>query len=162
MHVSRTFGDDPDHVGKELHLLPLDGAEPGVVFRFDVGADSDGEVFEALGAIHGGWTEAPRFAVYGDWEVDREGDPTGFEASRLELSGLRRTHIDTFHTDYLLKRLSRPGSYTVLGLYGDEEGLRLCREHPAIRDWARNKAPAQWRAQDTSGVRLFRIAEARL
>jgi len=129
-----------------------------VVYAFEVGRDSDGEVFEVVDITRGPWSGPPRFGIAADWVVAPDGDPAAFVASRRALFALRVAHIPSFHTDYLLSRIDDPGRYTVLGLYGDEQGLELARGHPSIRRWAEANSPAQCGARDVSGVHLFRIA----
>ena len=73
---------------------------------------------------------------------------------------LRVGAIETFSVDYLLRRLDDANRLTVLGLYGNREGLDLARGHPEIVAWAKANPAAGWGATDESGMKLFRIASS--
>ena len=146
-----------------LLLRPLDGDGPRV--RFDLVDDpgagaAGGEVFVRLAEVRGRWTGPAAYAVFADWRVDDPAREAGFVESRRGLFEVRRQHLPTFAADWLLKRVDAPGCYTVLGLYGDEEGLRLCRAHPEVQRFAQQYPPASLGATDASGMRFFRVDRA--
>ena len=160
MRVLRRADDGRAAGLKWLRLLPLDRSGVGILFEWRADPPPDiGDVFEIAAEVGGRWTGSPGFAVYADWAVAPEGDRAAFENSRRALFSLRADNIDTFHTDYLLRRADNENRLTVLGLYGDEAGVDLARGHPEIQEWAQANAPAQWGARDVSGLKLYRVAE---
>ena len=154
--LEKTAGPAPS-----LVLRPLDGAGPAVRFDvfhdIDAARDASGELFERVAELRGRWGAPAGYAVFADWRVENPSNTAAFEESRCGLFELRRRHLRTFAADWLLKRVDVPGHYTVLGLYGDEEGLRLCRAHPEVQRYAYAHPPASFGAVDVTGMRFFRV-----
>jgi len=121
---------------------------------------ASGQRFEAVAEVRGAAPEPPAFAVYADWEVGNPAHRTRFEETRRELFNVRAEHIESFICDFLLRRLDQPGHYTVIGLYGDEEGLRMCRSHPAVERFAGAHPVSEMTAKDLTGLRFYRVESA--
>ncbi len=121
-----------------------------------------GEVYEVLFAVRGPWDKMPSYAVYAVWEIRDGGRAAAFVESRQQLFALRQQVLPTFAADWLLKHRDQEGRYMVLGFYGDEDGAtRLCREHPAIRQFAAAHPASHYSAVDVSGLMCWRIDDFR-
>ncbi len=119
-----------------------------------------GEVFEALVEVKGPWDKSPSHAVCAIWEIRDAGRAADFVESRRQLFTLRQQVLPTFAADWLLKHRAQAGRYLVVGFYGDEEGAtRLCREHPAIRQFAAAHPAGNYSAVDISGLLCWRVEE---
>lgn len=145
-----------------LVLQPLDLSNNRV--RFDTFDSKDSalsrgeEIYELLFQINGKWTRSPSHAVYAIWQVVNLEYEEAFIESRRQLFHIRERVLPTFAYDWLLKRSDQPGSYLVLGLYGDEAGAaRLCREYPAIQEFTQAHPAEAYTAVDLAGLRCFRI-----
>jgi hypothetical protein len=152
----------PNDAISSLVLQPLELSNN--VVRFDTFASKDSalasgaEIYELLFQINGKWTQAPNHAVYAIWRVVNLEHEEAFVESRRQLFHIRQRVLPTFAYDWLLKRPDQPGYYLVLGSYGDEAGAaRLCREHPAIREFTQTHPAQAYAAVDLTGLQCFRI-----
>ena len=117
-----------------------------------------GEVYERLLEVRGLWDKMPSHAVYAVWEIRDPARAASFIESRRQLFALRQQVLPTFAADWLLKHQDHEGRYMVVGFYGDEEGaLRLCREHPQIKQFAAAHPASDYSAVDLSGLLCWRI-----
>jgi hypothetical protein len=145
----------------DLLLEPLDGVGRRVRFvtweTEDAAQDAGGEGYRQVLEIRGSWTGEPAYAVFAEWQVAEAAQERAFVESRRQLFTLRRQVLPSFAVDWLLQRLEQAGRFLVLGLYGDEDGLRLCRDHPEIRRFAQAQRTAAYTATDVTGLRFFRL-----
>ncbi len=110
--------------------------------------------------VEGRSSGPPTHAVFAQWVVDDPSLASAFEESRRELFGLRRTHIDSFVSDLLLRPTAAEAvEYVVLGAYGDADGLALARNHPAIVEWARSHPAERLAARDVTGMRTGLVTQ---
>ncbi len=144
-----------------LLLEPLDRTGPHILFEMIETESADrtwkGDTYRRLLVIQGAWTGEPSHAVFAEWQVADPAQADAFVESRRQLFELRRRVLPTFAADWLLQRVDDASRYLVLGLYGDEAGLRLCRDHPEIRRFTEARPASAYAAQDVSGLRFFRI-----
>lgn len=144
-----------------LVLHSLD--EPGTRVRFDAFTarratrSTTGEVYQLRLGVMGSSAATAGYAVAAEWQLTSPAHVAAFEESRRQLFELRRRHLASFVFDWLLQRLDHAGEYLVLGLYGDEEGLRLDDEHPEIHRFTRDHPPASYAATAPFGARFFRV-----
>ena len=146
--------DDPALPWVHLHTFPEAAAA-----RAAAGAAAGG-LYQVLFAVRGPWPGSATYAVDAEWQLTDPAHATAFEASRQRLFELRSRILPTFVGDWLLRHLELPGRYLVLGLYGDEVGLRQCRDHPEIRRFGQAHPPASYTATDLRGMRFFRVGQA--
>lgn len=156
--------DGPPTTVMGMLLEPMDGRGPFVHFEtFETRNEAltrSGEIYKVLLEIRGSWTEHSRYAVFAEWQVGDAAQADAFVESRRQLFELRRRVLPTFAVDWLLQRIDDACRYLVLGLYGNEEDLRLCRDHPAIRRYAHDHPATAFAATDVSGLHFFRIRHA--
>lgn len=118
--------------------------------------------YELLAAVRGRAVDQPRHGVFARWVVHDAAHAAGFEESRRELFTLRHEYIESFVIDLLLRsREADRHEYVVVGLYTDEAGPKLAREHPAIVEWASQHPPSLFTAEDITGMRFGSVAEWR-
>ena len=118
--------------------------------------------YELRAAVRGRAEDQPRHGVFAWWVVRDAAYAAGFEQSRRELFTLRHEYIDSFVIDLLLR--STEGDrlyYVVVGLYTDETGPQLAREHPAIVEWASQHPPSLFTAEDITGMTFGSVAKWR-
>ena len=116
------------------------------------------DVYRTLTAVKGAWAKPPSHAVCAVWEMKDLTHAAAFVESRQQLFTLRQRVLPTFAADWLLQDCEHEGRYMVLGFYGDEEGAtRLCREHPAIKQFAGAHPASQYTALDQNGLLSWRI-----
>jgi hypothetical protein len=157
---SRPMGAEP-RTSIGLLLEPLDGT--GALVQFETFETSQAalrrgnDVYQRILEITGRWTDQPSHAVFAEWQVGDAVFADAFVESRRQLFELRRHILSTFAVDWLLQRVDDTSRYLVLGLYGDEGGLRLCRDHPEIQRFARDHPASTFEARDVSGLHFFRI-----
>jgi hypothetical protein len=143
--------------GPLVALRPLEGG-PLTCFESVTSASPEDESYERLIEVQGAWSEPAPFAVFAEWQVDDREQYGAFEESRRLLFEVRREHLRTFASDWLLRHRDVLGRYLVLGLYGDEEGAStLCRLHPEVQRFAQTHPPAQYAARDVSGLCVCRV-----
>ena len=138
--------------------------EDGARECFEVAADGvEGRGrYELVSAVRGRAPDQPRHGVFARWVVHDPKRAAGFEQSRRELFALRYENIETFVIDLLLRPTDRDRvEYVVVGLYTDESGPKLAREHPAIVAWASQHPPSLYAAEDTTGMRFGEVTEWR-
>ncbi len=144
-----------------LVLRALD--EPGTLVRFDTFATRGharstwGEPYLLLFGVMGTISVQPAYAVAVEWEVLHLANVAAFEDAQRQLFETRRQYLPSFVFDWLLKRLDRDGQYLALGVYGDEEGLRLGQIHPEIQRFAADHPPATYAANEVGGARFFLV-----
>ena len=127
----------------------------------DAARATSGETYELLFEVKGPWGGPPSHAVYAIWEIRDAALAAEFVESRRQLFTLRQQVLPTFAADWLLKHCDQDGRYMVVGFYGDEEGAtRLCREHPAIKQFAAAHPAGNYSAVDVTGLLCWRIARA--
>lgn len=147
-----------------LLLEPLDELGPFVHFEtFETAEEARtgaGEIYKVQLEVRGNWTDHSSHAVFAEWQVGDTAQADAFVENRRQLFELRQRVLPTFAVDWLLRRVDDACGYLVLGLYGDEEGLRLCRDHPAIRRFGQDHPAAAFGAKDVSGLHFFRIRHA--
>jgi hypothetical protein len=146
-------------------LDPLDAGQP--VGRFDRFTTEraartrrragGGEVYRVRVETRGPWAGAAPYAVYAIWHVAAPARAGAFEQRRRERFRLRGRVLPTFAVDWHRRAAAAPGRSLVLGLYGDEAGLRRCRDHPDIRRFAQHHRPPDYAAPHLSGLRFFRV-----
>ena len=165
----REFTDDRaatrPRVGEASASIVLQSLqEPSTWARIDTFASEEaaqatgGEVYRVLLTVAGSWSESPSHAVLAVWELKDPDHAAAFIDSRQQLFVVRQRVLPTFSADWLLAHRGHPGRYMVLGFYGDEDGAtRLCREHPAIKQFAQAHPASQYTAQDLSGLRCWRV-----
>jgi hypothetical protein len=147
-----------------LVLRALD--EPETLVRFDTFAtrgrarSSGGDPYVLLFGVMGTISVQPTYAVAIEWEVLHLADVAAFEDAQRQLFETRRQYLPSFVFDWLLKRLDRDGQYLALGVYGDEEGLRLGQNHPEIQRFAADHPPAAYAATTVGGARFFLVDSA--
>jgi hypothetical protein len=126
--------------------------EPVVASLLAEGETSDarGTAYRIVHRVRGAFSADPPFGVSAIWLVDDERAREGFEESRRQLFKIRQENLPSFHSDILAEDARVPGRYLVLGLYGDEDGLDLCRTHPAVVDFARGSSVTQWAREERS------------
>jgi hypothetical protein len=134
----------------------LDAFPEAAGARAAAGAAAGG-LYRVLFEVGGPWPGPAGYAVDAEWQLADPAHAAAFEASRRRLFELRGRVLPTFVGDWLLRHLEVPGRYLVLGLYGDEAGLRLCRDHPQIRRFGQAHPPAAYTATDLRGMRFFRV-----
>lgn len=146
---------------EELLLEPLDEVGPMVRFTTvpdpDTVAPAGAERYRRVLEVHGTWTGEAGYAVFAEWQVGGPAQEPAYIESRRQLFAVRRVVLPSFAVDWLLQHLDQPGRYLVLGLYGDEEGMRLCRDHPEVRRFSQAHPAAAYGATDVSGLRFFRV-----
>ena len=119
-----------------------------------------GEVYQALLAVNGQWDKPPSHAVCAIWELGDPKHAAAFAESRRQLFTLRQQVLPTFAADWLLKHHNQENRFMVVGFYGDEEGaLRLCREHPKIKEFAAAHPASDYGAVDLTGLLCWQIEE---
>ena len=157
---NRTLTEEP-RIPMGLLLEPLDGTGPFVHFETCEASEAartrEGEIYRRLLEITGRWTGQPSHAVFAEWQVRDVAQADAFVESRRQLFELRQRVLPTFAVDWLLQRVDDVGRFVVLGLYGDEQGLRLCRDHPEVRRFAQDHPASALTATDVSGLHFFRI-----
>ncbi len=159
MYVLRRIDSRPSRGPQWLRLLSLDQFGVGVTFEWSEELPgAAGDVFETLLEVRGRWPGPVGYTVVADWMVAVDSDRVAFEESRRELFSLKVRSIDAFYADFLLRRLNDHSQYTVLGLYGNREGLDQARRHPAIAKWARANPATKWGAREVRGVEAFQVA----
>jgi hypothetical protein len=160
--VSRLAGTRTDDGG--LRLIPFDRREQGDAVTCRMFAErhqaelSGGEIFAVILVVTGKWPARPAYAVDGEWRVDPN-FAAQFEASRHELFRLRRAVLPSFAIDWLLRDVIDTTRYFVLGLYGEQHDLELCRDHPDIARFTAEHPPASYGAVPTTLLRFYEIAE---
>jgi hypothetical protein len=127
------------------------------VATLDAALATDGERYRRVLEVRGRWRGEPGYAVFAAWQIEAAAQEPAFADSRRALFLLRRQVLPGFAVDWLLQRLDQAGRYLVLGLYGDERGLRLCRDHPEIRRFTQGRPAASYTASDVTGLRFFRV-----
>ena len=120
-------------------------------------AESGGVLYERVAEVVGPWSASHGFAVTAEWQVDDPAHVPTFVESRRQLFEIRRRCLRTFAFDWLLRRADAAGRFLVLGVYGSEDDLRLCRSHPEIQRFAAAHPPATYAARDVSGMRFYRL-----
>jgi len=177
-YVVRLDGDAADPAGERFRahpsatgsvlLQPLDDpAQPWVRLAAFATADAAGAaagpaagLYQVRFEVRGPWQGAARYAVDAEWELTEPAHAAAFETSRQRLFELRGRVLPTFVGDWLLRHLEVPGRYLVLGHYGDEAGLRQCRDYPEVQRFGQANPPATYTATDLRGMRFFRVGEA--
>jgi hypothetical protein len=134
-----------------LHALEERDAARGAA------AASGGTLYERVAEVVGPWSVSHGFAVTAEWQVDDPTHEAAFAESRRQLFEVRRGCLRTFAFDWLLRRTDVTGRYLVLGAYGSEGDLRLCRSHPEIQRFAAAHPPETYTARDVAGMRFYRV-----
>ncbi len=151
----------PSEPTASLILRALD--EPETLVRFDTFASrssarsTSGELYQLLFGVMGTISAQPVYAVAIEWDLLNLPSAAAFEDAQRALFETRRQHLPSFVFDWLLKRLDREGQYLALGVYGDEEGLRLGQSHPEIQRFAENHPAARYAATEVGGARFFQV-----
>jgi hypothetical protein len=142
-----------------LLLEPLDGAGPLVRFvtaaTLDAAREVAGERYRKMLELRGRWSDEPGYAVIAEWQIADVAQERDFVESRRQLFLVRRQVLPSFAVDWLWQHVDRSGRYLVLGLYGDEQGLRLCRDHPEVRRFAQAHPATTFAATEVTGMRFF-------
>ena len=107
--------------------------------------------------VRGRWSDEPGYAVFAEWQIADVAQERDFVESRRQLFLVRRQVLPSFAVDWLWQHVDRTGRYLVLGLYGDEQGLRLCRDHPEVRRFAQAHPATTFAATEVTGMRFFRL-----
>ena len=121
-----------------------------------------GVLYERVAEVVGSWSASHGFAVTAEWQVDDPTHESTFAESRRQLFEVRRRYLRTFAFDWLLRRTDVTGRYLVLGVYGGEADLHLCRSHPEIQRFAAAHPPATYAARDVSGMRFYRLGRLKV
>lgn len=141
------FAPSEDETAGGLLVAPLDGSQPPFApVQLDL-----------VAVVRGNESVVPAFAIMADWEIAPDGDPSGFEASRVALFEQRVDVIPGFFADLLFRHGDEPRRYTVLGLYRERDDLDLARGHPAIQAWAQANPVTIFGAIDLYGVGQYKI-----
>lgn len=114
-------------------------------------------VYQNILQVNGKSENQPQFVIYAEWKITDITKTESFIKSRLELFNLRKELLENFSFDILAKNLNTPDQYLIVGFYKSEEGLEQARNHPVIKEWAKNNPPAKFSATDLFTPKRFRI-----
>jgi quinol monooxygenase YgiN len=132
--------------------------------KIDIYSDSSaammhgGDIYQEQFRVNGSAEDSPSFAIMAEWQIGNPSKEEAFLKSRNDLFNLRKQYINSFSFDILLKNLSKPGRFLIIGSYSSEEGLRLARSHPEIQKWNQQINPDDFSARDLYSPRVYKIS----
>lgn len=139
-------------------LRPLD--DPAASLRVEICQElalaraAGGTPYRRIVEIKGSWREPPRFSVTGNWKLVDLRQASAFERNRRGLFRVRARSFDSLAMDWLLRSLVDPARYLIVGMYGEERDLRLCRDHPYVRRYNSEHPPP---ASAVGGLTFYRL-----
>jgi hypothetical protein len=119
-----------------------------------------GSIYQEQFRVNGSAKDAASFAIIAEWQIENPSKEEAFLKSRNDLFNLRKQYINSFSSDILLKNLSKPGRFLVIGFYSSEEGLRLARSHPEIQKWMQQINNLNFSARDLYTPAIYKINES--
>jgi hypothetical protein len=142
--------------GFTLRLIDVPGPPLRVEIcqELSVARGAGGDLYRRIVEVKGRWREPPRFSVIGRWRLADLRQAPAFERNRRRLFRVRADCFNTFALDWLLRSLVDPARYLVLGMYGEERDLRLCRDHPEVQRYNSEHPPE---ATAVGGLNFYRF-----